>query len=114
MRSTDIDDRASRAAASTAPAGRPVTSALRGTVPCLEIDIPPEMAADGVQSDVLVDVSRTILVVAFWRDGIETAGTYSGAGSTKAAQAKALQRAYSAGVSLRARWAAARSEFEAS
>ena len=108
------NDRASRAAAITAPAGRPVTSALRGTVPCLEIDIPPDMAAAGVQSAVLVEVSRTILVVVFWRDGMETAGSYSGAGSTKAAQAKALQRAYNAGVRLRERWEAARSEFEAS
>lgn len=65
MRSKENHDLALTLAAFTAPVGRPVTAALRGTVPCLEIDIPPEMAAAGVQSAVLVDVSRTILVVAF-------------------------------------------------
>lgn len=45
---------------------------------------------------------------------METAGSYSGAGSSQSAQTKALQRAYNAGVRLRERWEAARSQFDAS
>ena len=91
-----------------------MSSRIHGNVPCIEIDVPAHMLAAGVARAVAIQVGRTVAVVTVWDDGMEAGSTYSGGGSARAANDRALQRAFESGARLRERWAAARREEVAS